>query len=89
MADGIYSIIALNSDDVLARRLEDSAIKVGVAMSEYNWHDFAQGTTWEIWEDDITLYYHGEVLNVVVHEGFGYVNFRVVGEPKTNSSRSD
>ena len=82
MADGIYSIVALNSNDILARRLEDSAIKDGVAMSEYNWHEFTQGSIWEIWEDDITLYYHGEVVKLVVYRDFGYVKLKIVGKPK-------
>ena len=83
MADGIYSIVALNSNDVLARRLKDSSIKDGVAISEYNWHEFTQGSFWEIWEDDRTLYYHGEVVSLVAHRNIGYVKFKVLGEPKS------
>lgn len=83
MADGIYSIVALNSNDVWARRLKDSSIKDGVAISEYNWHEFAQDSFWEIWEDDRTLYYHGEVVSLVAHRDIGYVKFKVLGEPKT------
>ena len=82
MADGIYSIVDLNSSDVLARRLKDSSIKDAVAISEYNWHEFTQGSFWEIWEDDGTLYYQGEVVSLVEQRNIGYVKFKVLGEPK-------
>ena len=83
MADEAYTIVDLNSNDVLARRLKDSSIKDGVAISEYNWHEFTQDSFWEIWEDDGTVYYHGEVVSVVAHGNLGYVKFKVLGEPKT------
>ena len=83
MADGIHSIVALDSSDILARRLEDSSIKDAVTISEYNWHEFTQGSFWEIWEDDRTLYYHGEVVSLVGHRNIGYVKFKVLGEPKS------
>ena len=83
MADGIYSTVALNGNDVFARSLEDSSIKDGVAISECNWHEFAQDSFWEIWEDDRTLYYHGEVVSLVAHRNIGYVKFKVLGEPKS------
>ena len=81
--DGIYSIVDLNSNDVWARRLKDCSIKDGVAISEYHWHEFVQDSFWEIWEDDRTLYYQGEVASLVAHRDIGYVKFKVLGEPKT------
>ena len=81
--DENYSMVDLNSNDVFARRLEDRFINIGVAISAYNWCEFARGSFWEIWEDDGTLYYHGEVISVVAHRDIGYVKFKVLGEPKT------
>ena len=83
MADETYTIVDLNSNDVFARRLEDRFINIGVAISAYNWREFARGSFWEIWEDDGTVYYHGEVVSVVAHGNLGYVKFKVLGEPKT------
>ena len=83
MADETYTIVDLNSNDVFARRLEDRFINVGVAISAYNWHEFARGSFWEIWEDDRTLYYRGTVVSLVAHRDIGYVKFKVLGGPKT------
>ena len=74
-----YKRVALNSNDILARRLTDSLIKDGVAVSEYIWHEFTQGSIWEIWEDDMTTYYHGEVIRLAVYGCSGYVEFRFLG----------
>ena len=83
MADETYTIVDLNSNDVFARRLEDRFINIGVAISAYNWREFARESFWEIWEDDGTVYYHGEVVSVVAHGNLGHVKFKVLGEPKT------
>ena len=86
MSNESYSMVDLKSNNILARRLKDCGTKIGVAMSAYKWHEFEQRSTWELWEDDVTLYYQGEVAGVVVHGSSGYVTFRILGEPKLKPS---
>ena len=89
MSTESYSMVDLESNNILARRLKDGETKMGVAESAYKWHEFEQGSTWEFWEDDVTLYYQGEVTEVVAHGSSGYVMFRILGKPKLKPSPED
>ena len=84
----IYKLVDLNSSYTFVRKLKYGSIKKAIPMIDYNWYEFEEDETWELWEDDGDLYYRGQVEELVMYEGFGYVKFKVIGKPQ-KSSRSD
>ena len=78
----IYKLVDLNSSYTFVRKLKYGSIKKAIPMIDYNWYEFEEDETWELWEDDGVLYYRGQVEELVMYEGFGYVKFKIEGKPK-------
>lgn len=76
-----YRVIDLSSRDTFVRNIKRRSTEEALPIINFDWYEFELDRTWEVWEDEATLYYQASVDELATYEGEGYVRFKVIGKP--------